>query len=266
MNTDDKRVSEVLDGFQRRGLYGFERSRLQPSLSASPSAIGRALNRLATKGRVKRIRRDFHVILPVEFSAQGMIPYDWYLDDLMRSLGTPYYIGLLSAAALYGAAHQQVQQIQIVTPRQERPIERPGLSIRFFRKQNFDSTPLRSHKGHGGMLPVSTPEATAIDLVRYSRQIGGPDAVLTVLGELAETMKPAALLSAADTEPESSPLQRLGWLLDHLECPALSEPLHAALSNRPNTSRTRLDPAGGWQGSSRNRWKVVENTNPQSDL
>ena len=161
MNTDDKRVSEVLDDFQRRGLYGFERSRLQPSLSASPSAIGRTLNRLAAKGRVKRIRRDFHVILPVEFSAQGMIPYDWYLDDLMRSLGTPYYIGLLSAAALHGAAHQQVQQIQIVTPRQERPIERPGLSIRFFRKQDFDSTPLRSHKGHGGMLPVSTPEATA---------------------------------------------------------------------------------------------------------
>jgi predicted transcriptional regulator of viral defense system len=85
----------------------------------------------------------------------------------MRSLGTPYYIGLQSAAALYGAAHQQVQQLQIVTPRQERHIDRPGLSIRFFRKQNFDATPLRSHKGHSGMLPVSTPEATAIDLVRY---------------------------------------------------------------------------------------------------
>ena len=109
MITGDKRVSEVLDDFQRRGLYGFERSRLEPSLTTSPASIDRALNRLAAKGRVKRIRRDFHVILPVEFSAQGMIPYDWYLGDLMRSLGTPYYIGLQSAAALYGAAHQQVQ-------------------------------------------------------------------------------------------------------------------------------------------------------------
>jgi len=266
MTTDDKRLSEVLDDFQRRGLYGFERTRLQPSLTASPAAIGRALNRLAAKGQVKRIRRDFHVILPVEFSAQGMIPYDWYLDDLMRSLGTPYYIGLLSAAALYGAAHQQVQQLQIVIPRQERPIERPGLSIRFFRKQNFEATPLRSHKGHGGMLPVSTPESTAIDLVRYSRQIGGPDAVLTILGELAETMQPDALLSAAHAEPESSSLQRLGWLLDRLEHPALADPLHASLARRPTLSRIRLDPAEGWQGSSRNRWKVVENANPQSDL
>lgn len=266
MIADEKRVSEVLDDFQRRGLYGFERSRLQPSLTASPAAVERALNRLAAKGHVKRIRRDFHVILPVEFSAQGMIPYDWYLDDLMRSLGSPYYIGLLSAAALYGAAHQQVQQLQIIIPRQERSIERPGVSIRFFRKQTFDSTPLRSHKGHSGMLPVSAPEATAIDLVRYSRQIGGLDAVLTILGELAEAMQPGELQNASDVEPESSHLQRLGWLLDRLEHPALSDPLYASLARRPNLSRTRLDPAEGWQGSSRNRWKVVENANPQSDL
>jgi predicted transcriptional regulator of viral defense system len=266
MITDDKRVSEVLDDFQRRGLYGFERSRLEPSLTTSPAAIERALHRLATKGRVKRIRRDFHVILPVEFSAQGMLPYDWYLGDLMRSIGTPYYIGLQSAAAFYGAAHQQVQQIQIVTPRQERPIERPGLSIRFFRKQNCEATLLRLHKGHSGMLPVSTPEATAIDLVRYSRQIGGLDAVLTILSELAEAMQSADLASAAETEPETSHLQRLGWLLDRLEQPTLADPLHDSVNRRPSLSRTRLDPAEGWQGSSRNRWKIVENANPQSDL
>ncbi len=262
MIADDKRISEVLDDFQRRGLYGFERSGLEPSLTTSPAAIERALHRLATKGRVKRIRRDFHVILPVEFSTQGMLPYDWYLGDLMRSLGTPYYIGLQSAAAFYGAAQQQVPQLQIVIPRQERPIERPGLSIRFFRKQNFDAAPLQSHKGHSGMLPVSTPEATAIDLVRHARQIGGLDVVLTTLGELAEAIQSADLASAADTEPESSHLQRLGWLLDRLEHPAFADPLHATLARRPSLSRTRLDPTEGWQGSSRNRWKVVENANP----
>jgi hypothetical protein len=38
------------------------------------------------------------------------------------------------------------------------------------------------------------------------------------------------------------------------------------LARRPNMSRTRLDPSEGWQGSSRNRWKIVENSDPQSDL
>ena len=34
-------------------------------------------------------------------------PNDFYIDDLMRFLKREYYIGLFSAAALYGAAHQQ---------------------------------------------------------------------------------------------------------------------------------------------------------------
>ena len=195
-----------------------------------------------------------------------MIPYDWFLDELMRSIDSPYYIGLQSAAALYGAAHQQVQQLQIITPRQERPIARSGLSIRFFCKQSFDTTPLRSHKGHGGMLPVSTPEATAIDLVRYARKIGGIDTVLTIMKELAETMQASDLITAAKTETENSNLQRLGWLLDHLEHPSLADPLHALLTQRSDLSRTQLDPSGGWQSSSLNRWKVVANTNPRADL
>jgi len=265
--TDDKRVSEVIDDFQRRGLYGFERSRLEKTLSTSPAAMGKALNRLAARGRVKRILKDFHAILPVEYSAQGMIPADWFLDDLMRSLALPYYIGLQSAAALYGATHQQIQQVQIVAPRQIRAIERPKLSIRFFCKQKFCAIPLQSHKGHGGMLPVSTPEATALDLVRYASQIGGLDAVITILAELAESMTPEKLGTAAACESELAQTQRLGWLLDQLNQPLLADPLHTALlTARATLPRTRLDPAGGLIGHARNRWKIIENAQPQSDL
>ena len=264
--TDDKRVSEVLDDFQRRGLYGFERSNLEKSLSTSPAAVGKALNRLAAKGRVKRIRRDFHTILPVEYSRQGMIPVDWFLDDLMRSMGLPtYYLGLQSAAALYGAGHQQIQQVQVVIPRQERAIERPGLSVRFFCKQDFDSTPLQSHKGHGGMLPVSTPEATALDLVRYERQIGGLDAVITILAELSESLNPEKLAAAA-AKSELAPIQRLGWLLDELDHSPLADELHATLLTRAPLPRTRLEPSGPLSGDTGNRWKIIQNATPQSDL
>ncbi len=175
---DDKRVSDLLDDFQRQGLYGFDRSKVEKSLPASTAAVGKALKRLAEKGRVKRICKRFHAIVPVEYATQGIPPSDWYIEEMMRSLDQPYNIGLLSAAALHGAAHQQVQQLQIVVPRQERPLGLPGLSIRFFRKQDFATTPIQSRKGHSGMLPVSSPEATALDLMRYSRHIGGLDAVL----------------------------------------------------------------------------------------
>ena len=263
----DKRVSDLLDDFQRSGLYGFDRSKVETSLPVSAAAVGKSLKRLAEKGRVKRIRKGFHAIVPVEFATQGIPPSDWFIDDLMRSLDLPYYLGLLSAAALHGAAHQQVQQLQIVVPRQERSLVLPGLSIRFFRKQEFAATPLQSRKGHSGMLPVSTPEATALDLVRYARHIGGLDAVLTVLSELAESIDPEKLAAASATESETAQLQRLGWLLDHLGQTSLADALHAALPTSKPLPRAALDPGAPRTGPiTGNRWRILENTQPEADL
>ena len=260
-----KWVSDFVDLVQRQGRYAFDRLDLEKSVSASPESLSQGLVRLSRKNRVKRIRKGFYVILPVEYSAIGMIPPDWFIDDLMRYLQLPYYIGLQTAAALHGAGHQQVQQFQVVTQKQERPIVLPGLSIRFFRKLNLSATPLKSVKGHGGMLPVSTPEATALDLVRYSRKIGGLDAVVTILAELAESMSPEKLADAAAGEPELAPVQRLGWLLDHLGQTALADALAKSITAPPQ--RAKLDPVGAWGGfSSQNRWRVVENAEPQSDL
>jgi predicted transcriptional regulator of viral defense system len=267
MASDDKRVSDLLDDYQRQGLYGFDRSKLDASLPVSSAAVGKALARLAEKGRVRRLRKGFHAIVPVEYAAQGLPPFDWYLDDLMRSLDLPYYIGLLSAAALHGAAHQQVQQLQVIVSRQERPLELPGISIRFFRKQDFAATHLQSRKGHSGMLPVSTPETTAFDLVRYARQIGGLDAVLTVLSELAETIDPVKLAAASALESETSQIQRLGWLLDHVDQTSLADALHAALPSSKPLSRAALDPGAPRIGPiTGNRWRILENAQPETDL
>ncbi len=265
--TDDKRVSDWIDDFQRKGLYGFDRSKLDADFSASPAAVGKALKRLESKNRVKRLRKGFYAITPVEYTAQGIPPADWFIDDLMRSLELPYYIGLLSAAGLQGAAHQQIQQLQIVVPKQERPIKVPGLSIRFFRKKDFECTPLDSRKGHSGMLPVSTPGATAIDLVRYSRQIGGLDTVLTVLTELVESIQPEPLAMAAAKESETAQIQRLGWLLDHLGQTTLADAIHAVLPPQKSLARAPLDSGAPRTGSiTGNRWRILENAQPEADL
>lgn len=263
---DEKRVSDLLDDFQRRGLYGFERSKFEEALPVSSAAVAKSLKRLADKGRVKRLRKGFHVIVPVEYTRHGLPPSDWFIEDLMRSLHLPYYIGLLSAAAIHGAAHQQVQQLQIIVQRQERPIETTGLSIRFFKKTDFASTPLLSSKGHSGMLPVSTPEATALDLVRYARHIGGVDSVLTVLSELAESIDPKKLAAAAALESESAHIQRLGWLLDHLGQSTLADAMHTALPNLKLLPRAILDPTAPRVGpATGNRWRIQENANPEAD-
>lgn len=54
-----------------------------------------------------------------------------------------------------------------------------------------------------GTVTVSTPEATAFDLIGYETKIGGLDAVATVLDDLAEKLDPrkfaAALLSSSSS-------------------------------------------------------------------
>lgn len=265
--TEEKRVSDVLDDLQRRGRYGFDRAEVESMRPGSRAAVGKALQRLAAKGRVKRLRKGFHAIVPVEYATRGLPPSDWFIDDLMRSLDLPYYIGVLSAAALHGAAHQQVQQLQLVVPRQERPLALPELTIRFFGKQCFDATPRESRKGHAGMLPVSTPAATALDLVRYARHIGGLDVVLTVLSELAESIDSAGLAAAAAAESGTAAVQRLGWMLDWLGRTALADALHGTLPMARRLPKATLDPAAPRTGSiTGNRWRILENAQPEPDL
>ena len=83
------------------------------------------------------------------------------------------------------------------------------------------------------MLPVSTPAATALDLVRFAARIGGLDAVLTVLAELVEKLTPENVLAAAQAEYELAQVQRLGWLLERAGCPQIAKPLADWLAARP---------------------------------
>jgi predicted transcriptional regulator of viral defense system len=260
-------ASDYLDELQRQGRYGFDRRDLETALSVSPAAVTKALNRLAKRNRVRKIRKGFHAIIPVEFSGKSMIPPDWFIDDLMRYLGCAYYIGLQSAAAHHGAAHQQVQEFQVVTPRQELPIRLPQLTIRFFCKLHFGSAKTQMINGHAGMLPVSTPESTALDLIRYANRIGGADTVITILQELADSLDAARLRDLAGMQEERASLQRLGWFLDRIRSEHLADTLHGVIASCKPLSRIKLDPSGPWEtAASGNRWRIIENIQPESDL
>jgi predicted transcriptional regulator of viral defense system len=259
-------ISDLVESLQRRGRYAFTRIEVAAALPLSEGALTKGLQRLAHKGRVRMLRRGFYVIIPVEYSATGMIPTDWFIAELMQFLDQPYYIGVLSAAALHGAAHQQPQEYHVVVPKPERPVRQPSVTIRFFRHAAMSATPTESVKGYTGMLPVSTPAATALDLVRFAAHIGGLDAVLTVLAELAEKLTPENVLAAAQTESELAQVQRLGWLLDRVGHPKLAEPVANWLADRiPN--KVRLDPRRPALGARKDaRWQVVVNAEPQSEI
>lgn len=210
-------VKAFIDGLQKRGRYTFEKGKISTQINLSPGALRKALYRLESKGRIVMVRRGFYVIIPLEYLESGILPPSWFIDQLMNFLKVPYYVGLLSAAALEGAAHQQPQQFQVLTRKQVRPVMVKELSIRYFLKKDFPGTnELRKVKTRTGYIWVSKPELTAIDLLRYVGPSGGINHVATVLLELSEKLSAAKLLRAAREAKNLVYVQRLGTILDYI--------------------------------------------------
>lgn len=255
-----------VDSRQEQGLYFFTREEAIKSLQFTEIAFMKAAARLAKKNRILHIRSGFFVIVPLEYRATGTLPADWFIADLMAYLKQPYYVGLLSAASLQGAGHQQPQQFQVVTTVPQREVRKKGLAIRFFFKTNFKATPVTQIKVQTGHISVSSPEATALDLIRYGRSIGGLDRVMTVLQELGESMDPAKLIGAVKAEGSLVCAQRLGWLMEKSGYAALVKDLAVLITDR-NPPFTRLDPSLPAADSEKDaRWRLLINTVVEGDL
>ena len=258
-------VNEFVDHLQKRARYTFARTEVEMALKLAQSALTKGLQRLQKAGRIRMIRRGFYVIVPLEYATGGIVPPDWFIDDLMKFLEQPYYVGVLTAAALHGASHQQPQEYQVVVARPERVIRTANLNLRFFLKKSMAQAPVEKVKAYTGFLVVSSPAVTALDLVRFAPAIGGLDAVLTVLDELVEKITPEDLLAAAQQESERSQVQRLGWLLERTKRRELAEGLAQWLVAQKPT-KTPLDVSAPVAGNRKDsRWQVIVNAEPQSE-
>ena len=258
-------VNEFVDSLQKRAHYTFARTEAEVELNLGKAALTKGLQRLQKTGRVCMIRRGFYVIVPLEYATGGMVPPDWFIDDLMKFMEQPYYVGVLTAAALHGASHQQPQEYQVVVAKPERSIHTANLNVRFFLKKSMTQAPVEKVKAYTGFLAVSTPSVTALDLVRFAPTIGGLDAVLTVLDELVEKITPEDLVKAAQQESERSQSQRLGWLIERTKRPELADELARWLATQKPT-KTPLDVSAPVAGKRKDpRWQVIVNAEPQSE-
>jgi predicted transcriptional regulator of viral defense system len=229
-------------------------------------AFKKAVARLIVKKRIVMPKKGFYVVVPIEYRSAGAPPPSWFIDELMHYLERQYYVGLLSASALYGAAHQQPQEFQVVTDRPRRPISVGRGRIRFVVKNNIKQVFTNEVKTETGMMRVSTPEATALDLVHYLSVASGLGNVATVLAELTERINPQRLVEAVRIEGKLAYAQRLGYLL----CLVGAEEQSNALAEWLMTMRPRrvpLQPGGLVQGCPTDpRWRVIVNEKIEVDL
>jgi hypothetical protein len=106
---------------------------------------------------------------------------------------------------------------------------------------------------------LSTPEATAIDLVRYPGHAGGWNNIADVLAGLAERIGPVRLAEAARLEGDLAAAQRVGFLFEHVGARDKTGPLAAWLeAERPRIVVLRPDRDA--EGARKDRhWRILVN-------
>ncbi|MBX9691515.1 MAG: type IV toxin-antitoxin system AbiEi family antitoxin, partial [Cyanobacteria bacterium] len=239
---EKRSIANFVNELPAKGRYTFSRKELGQEFQKSDAAIKLALNRLKKKGKVVSPRRGFFVVVPEQYMKTGAPPPVWFIDALMKDWQSEYYVGLLSAAEMYSAAHHRPQEFQVICDAPHRAIHLARYRIRFFKKWNVHETPVETRNTPTGLIKVSTPEATALDLVRYYESAGYYNNVATVLSELSERMTGRSLVAAAKCGVELVVLQRLGYLLDILEKPKLADLLHVWVSSQsPRITSLRPD-------------------------
>ena len=264
-HSNHRSLSIWLDQLQASGRYTFTTMQAQSATGASASAVYQAARRLRRAGRVAPIRGGLYTLIPLEHRANGSPPASWFIDDLMRHLRQAHYVGLLTAASLHGASHQAVQVFQVVTDRPTRAVEVGRVRVGFVQSGRLEQTPVVRLNTATGTMAVSTPEATAFDLVRYRSASGGLNNVATVLSELAESIDSRELLVVA-ASVEVAVVQRTGFLLElvgaHQPADALAEWL-----SRVGSHPVALRPDLPIQHAPRNaRWRVLVNDQVEPDL
>jgi len=264
-------LSSYVTDLLAAGRISFTRDEAIRALDVKPRGFLKAAERLQKKGALVNPRHGFYLVVPPQYLSRGAPPPPWYIDDLMKHEGRSYYVGLLKAAELHGATHQAVMQFQIVTDKRI-PTIRVGRSmLTFFYRRDMHSvvSALLDQKTDTGRMKMSSPELTALDLLRYPHAAGTIDAIASILSDLGEKLKSELLLKLAPAF-ERSVIQRLGYLLEHLHHRSTAEGLHAYLQQMKPLSWIDLDPGRASVKSAkpveRNaRWNVLVRHQPELD-
>jgi predicted transcriptional regulator of viral defense system len=207
--------------------------------------------------------RGLYVVVPPEYRSWGVLPGELFIDGMMRALGRDYYVSLLTAAAMHGAAHQAPQLFQVMVDRHvsDRDIER--VRLRFYANDFLDQMAVEDRMVDTGRIRLATRETTLVDLVVHPDAAGGLSNVATVIAEIGDLDVPT--LARLAGLRSRSVARRLGWLLDRFREDLDLAPLCDAALPEDGYS-TRLVRALPVRGPVDRRWNVQVNSDVEPDL
>jgi hypothetical protein len=226
------------------------------------SVIAAKYQLLRLRDKVVKISRKQPLFLIVgpEHRTMGAPPVTWWLHDYFHWRNRPYYLALQSAASIYGSNPQALQVTQVMTDRPYRTILLGRIQVRFFVKRWLKRTPTQQMAQAAAPLCISTPEATAFDLVRYAGKIGGIERAAETIAPLLFSLRAHELKRVLEAEGEFAVAQRLGFVIEALGANKLAQAIHDWLPNK--LAVVPLSPLKGERKDMPivERWQVLNNS------
>ena len=249
---------DIIDNFEVRGKHWFTTEQFQSAHGGSAFAARQALWRLTGKKLIASPARGFYVLVPPVYRRFGCTPANEFAPMLMEHWGLPYYVGMLTAARYYGAGHHPPHVFQVAVEKPRPRIQCGDSRVEFLTRKNLAAVETSQRKMKRGSIPVSTPEATAIDLIGYPDQGCGLDNVATVLAELIEEVDSDHLVELIASAPIAW-AQRMGYILDYVGAEERIRPLKKYVQ----ANARNVTPLAPWYGSRGvpcdTTWKVAVN-------
>ena len=258
---------------RKSGKRAFTIEEVLEEFNVSRNYVRVALHRLVRSGDLVSPARGFYVMVPPEYQAYGCIPAEHLIPLLIKHLDVDYYVALLSAGLFYGATHQKPARFQVMLNKRIKGNLLFGdVEVEFVYKKLIKELPTKDFVVDTGYLKVASPELVALDLLAYPARSGGLNHIATVFSELIEVINPGKLIDLAEKLGDGYQLQRIGYIIEKIDVMdddkknelinALAVFLEGKMKNY-----IPLSPEIGKAGYQRcKKWKVIENTEVESDL
>lgn len=251
-------------GFELVELFEAEGKRTFTIEEAARRLQTNRANTLAIIGNLRRAKRvialtkGLYALWHPSERKWGIHPLP-VLDALMSFRKSPYYVGLLSAADNYGAAHQKPQRLQVLIPKQLNFRRAQGLALSFHVNKSFPKVGIGMLKTPSGGVAISSPELTALDLFYFESACGGFGNICLVIRDIISKLNKENLKVVADSYPHPSSVQRLGYLLERLNADTVLLNILKKWADGASLSPVALTSSYPKKGPVHSRWRIVEN-------
>ena len=209
-------LNDWIKELEQRGVTSFSFQQVRCEFhERTEKSLKTDIKRLVSARRIENVYKGFYVIIPIQYQLKGIVPPSYYINELMEHLGKTYYVGLLSAAAIYGASHQRTMITQIVTTGPRTRTSNRNSLLDWNYRQQIPKELIETRNGEMGRIYYSSAELTATDLIQFASHVGGYQRAATVIAELVDTIDINKMRTVLQ-HTTATTVQRLGYLLDNI--------------------------------------------------